>query len=152
MATKTNYVHKALTHILAVFTHGAVVLAGERQERIPAGTVYALCKVELEPPGKTKAGARWVKVPKGTLRLTLANKATDLLVKATDVQISMGRIPDWRLELFLVKHGYQAQTYVGIQCETVRCRDFGGEAPIAKQCAALSKQADNFLDGFLKTF
>ena len=142
------HVEAAMTGIFAVFNDVAIGLLDGQRKVIEEGSIYGLRKVELEPPGKVRVDGKWMKIPKGTLRLTSLEGDKALLVKATEVRIYMGRVPDWRLELFLVEHGYQADVYRGVQCLVTHCRDFGGNHAISSLCDDLTKRSGPFLDAF----
>lgn len=133
--------------IMVVFDDTAVGILDGRSKVIDAGSVYKLRSVSQEPASKIRVDGKWRKLD-GMLRLTPFEGDKFLLVKPADVRIYAGHFPDWRLEMFLVEHGYQANVYHGLQARFALCRDFGGNHPISDLCELLTKRVGRFLDGF----
>lgn len=123
----------AQTAMFAVFNDFTVIRAGRKKKSVEEGSIIQIKAVEMVKPGM--------------LKLT-PMKGEPGFVKAIDVRIYTGRVPDWRLELFLVEHGYQAETYRGVQCTSIRCRDFGGNHPILN----LQERLDRLSEGWLSMF
>jgi len=135
-----SHIRAANTGMLALFTDHTPVYAPRKRKPkvVEPGTVYSLRRIESDG--------------KGTLKLWgIDNKDSDWRkVSSGSVTIYMGRVPDWRMELSLVEHGYQADTHAGCQPLAVHCRDFGGNHPIVKLIERLESKSEGWLADFRK--
>ncbi len=127
--------------LLAVFAEHTRVFQPRKRKSslVEEGTVVQLRKIEADGKGNLKI---W-----GT-----ENKDSDWRrVKSTDVKIYTGQLPDWRLEVYLVEYGFQADTFAGLQPLTVQCRDYGGKHKIAAQVERLQEMHEAWLRMFKHT-
>lgn len=112
-----SHIKAAREGILVVFQEPTIVYVGDGRKRrtkgIEEGTVYTVKSIETDN--------------KGTLKIMPWEGNEPMYVKSTEVHVYMGRLPDWRMELYLEPAiGYQADTFAGAQPLGSRCRDFGG--------------------------
>jgi hypothetical protein len=121
--------------IVAVFDDSTAITVNGKVKAIDEGTAFLLKSVEV--------------IAQGRLRLSAVEGGV-AEVSTRDVRIYMGNVPDWRMELYLVGHGYEARTYEGAQCRRMTCRDFSGTHPIVKLVANLNVLGSALVEKFRK--
>jgi len=133
-----SHIEAARTGMLAVFGECAMILKPRKRKAtlVAEGTVVVLRRIESDGKDVLKI---W-----GT-----ENKDDDWRkVRSADVRIYMGRVPDWQMEMYLVEHGYQCDTYAGVQPLCIRCRDFGGNHKIEDLIIRLERLSDGWVEMF----
>ncbi len=134
-----SHIEAARTGMLAVFSQHALMLKPRKRkpELIEEGTVISLRRIESDG--------------KGILKLWGVDNTDDQWrkVRAAEVTIYMGRVPDWRMNVYLANIGYQCDTFAGVQPLGTRCRDFGGTYEDVKP---LIKRLETLSDGWLSMF
>lgn len=138
-AEHDNHIEGARTGMLAVFGETAMMLKPRKRkpELVEEGTVVVLRRIESDGHGNLKLWA-------------VSNKDDEWrVVKSTDVKIYTGRVPDWRMEMYLANIGYQCDTFAGVQPMGIRCRDFGGTYEDVKP---LIERLETLSDGWLSMF
>ncbi len=131
----TSLTQQAQRGIVAVFDDTAVVTVNGKVKSIDEGTAFLLKGVDV--------------LTEGRLRLSALEGGT-AEVSASDVRIYMGNVPAWRMEMYLVGHGYEARTYEGVQCRRMVCRDFSGTHPIVNLVANLNVLGSDLVEKFRK--
>lgn len=121
--------------IVAVFDDSTAITVNGKVKVIDEGTAFLLKSVEV--------------IAQGRLRLSAVEGGT-AEVSTSDVRIYMGNVPDWRMEMYLVGHGYEARTYEGVQCRRMVCRDFGGAHSVIKLVENLNALGSAMVEKFRK--
>jgi hypothetical protein len=125
--------------LLAVFTRPTPVMRnGTQPVIISEGSAFHLRSVEVVKPGQ--------------LKLCGVKGAGFVIVRTVDVQVFTGRLPDWRLDVYLDSIGYQAEVFHGVQGRHVSCRDHGGKHSVRKRLKALDAGGEELIKAFHRQF
>lgn len=125
--------------LVAVFTRPAPAMRnGTQPIVIPEGSAFHLRSVEAVKPGQ--------------LKLCGIKGKNFVIVQTVTVQLFTGRLPDWRLDMYLDKIGYQAEVFHGAQCRQIECRDHGGSPSVRKRLKALDEAAEELTKAFHRQF
>lgn len=125
--------------LLAVFYRATEILMnGSVPKVVPAGSIFRLKSVSV--------------LERGRLKLCTVKGVNFAVVKTVDVRLYSGRLPDWRMEVYLDKIGWQSELYHGTDCRDIQCRDHGGSPSARRRLAALDRLSADALKEFHRLF